>query len=136
MALGSCRSAARTSSNQRRNCAMGSGEASVSFSPVRVYSLRSRATWFTGLPAPLPAPGTGGALERADYVGGDPTPVEVPLLRLDPLPVHPAGVHPRRVERYVVLELPVHRDGVRIAPGDPPLATLIVEDDVVVACPA
>src|SRR5918995_7529674 len=136
MALGSCRSAARASSNQRRNCAMGSGEASVSFSPVRVYSLRSRATGSTGLPAPLPAPGTGGALERADYVGGDPTPVEVPLLRFDPLLVHPAGVHPRRVERHVVLEFPVRRDGVGVTPGDPPLATLIGEDDVAVARPA
>src|SRR3712207_3756883 len=103
MALGSCRSAARASSNQRRNCAMGSGEASVSFSPARAYSLRSRATWSTGTPAPLPAPGTGGALERPDYLRGDPTPVEAPLLRLDLLPIHPAGVHLRRVERYVVL---------------------------------
>src|ERR687897_902763 len=111
---------------------MGSGSTSALSRPALVYSLRR----FEASTVYLPAPGAGGALERADYVGGDPTPVEVPLLRLDPLPVHPAGVHPRRVERHVVLELPVRREGVGVAPGDPPLATLIGEDDVEVARPA
>jgi hypothetical protein len=33
----------------------------------------------------LPDPGTGSALERPDYVGSDPTSIEVPLLRHDGL---------------------------------------------------
>src|SRR5215210_1586483 len=83
----------------------------------------------------LPAPGAGGALEGADYLGGDPTPVEVPLLRLDLLAVHPAGVHPGRVECHVISEIPVRRDGIRVIPGGPRLF-LLVGDYVVVARPA
>jgi hypothetical protein len=42
--------------------------------PALVYSFRrlEASTVY------LPAPGAGGAFERANYVGGDPTPVEVP----------------------------------------------------------
>src|SRR5215204_4452908 len=91
MALGSWRSAASAVSNQRRNCAMGSGSAADSVSPARVYSLRRRAAWSTGFL--LPASSTGTALERTDFLRCDPTAVESPLLRLDLLPLHPAGVH-------------------------------------------
>src|SRR5215212_10981476 len=132
MALGSCRSAASAPSNQRRNCTMGSEAASDSLRPARVYSLRSRATCSTEVPSLLPAPGAGSALEGSDYLRGDPTAVEISRLRLDPLAVHPASVHLRRVERHVVFEAPVGRNGVGIVPSGPRLATL-VGDYVVVA---
>src|SRR5918992_792648 len=52
---------------------MGSGSTSALSRPALVYSLRrlEASTVY------LPAPGAGGAFERADYVGCDPTPVEV-----------------------------------------------------------
>src|SRR5215213_11190276 len=72
----------------------------------------------------LPAPCSWGALERADYVGGDPTPVEVPFLRLDLLPPNPAPVHLGRVEGHVVFEASETRRRVRIEPRRPHLRPL------------
>src|ERR671916_2251263 len=71
---------------------MGSGSTSVLSRPALVYSLRrlDASTVY------LPAPGTWGAFKRADYVGGDPTPVEVPFLCLDLLPPDPIVLDPRR----------------------------------------
>src|SRR5918993_5572732 len=73
---------------------MGSGSTSALSRPALVYSLRrlDASTVY------LPAPGAGGALKRADCIGGDPTPREVPFLRPDLLPSDPI-VHvldPRR----------------------------------------
>src|SRR5215210_9551664 len=79
MAFGSWRSASMTFSNQLWNWIMGSGSRSDLSSPAFVYSLRR----FEASMGYLPAPGAWGAFERTDYVGGDPTPVEVPFLRLD-----------------------------------------------------
>src|SRR4030095_3214301 len=98
MAFGSWRSAPMSFSNHSWNWTMGSGSRSALSRPARVYSLRrlEASTVY------LPAPGAGGAFERADYVRCDPTPVEVPFLRLDLLPADPAPVHPGRVEGDVV----------------------------------
>src|SRR5215207_4652995 len=83
----------------------------------------------------LPAPGSRGALERADYVGGDPTPVEVPLLRLDLLPPNPAPVHPGRVEGDVVFEAGETRRWVGVKPRRPPLRPLLYSNVVVTGPP-
>src|SRR5215210_5651209 len=132
MALGSCRPTASASSNHLRNCSIGSGVASASRRPARVYSLRRSATERS---TRLPAPGAGATLERTDDVGSDPTAVEVPLLRLNLLPVHPARIHRRRIEGHVVLETGVGGNRVRVEPGGPALPSL-VGLDVVVACHA
>src|SRR5215204_6387851 len=58
---------------------MGSLSTSASCRPALVYSWRRLEISTLS----LPAPGSRGPLERADYVGGDPTSVEVPFLRLD-----------------------------------------------------
>src|SRR5215210_5568640 len=91
---------------------MGSRSTSASRRPALMYSWRRFETSMVS----LPAPGSWSALERADYVGGDPTPVEVPLLRLDLLPPDPAGIHLRRVEGYVVSEVREGRRRVRVGP--------------------
>src|SRR5215203_3719720 len=83
----------------------------------------------------LPAPGSRGALERAHYVGGDPTPVEVPLLRLDFLPPHPAPVHPGRVEGDVVFQAGETRRRVGVEPRRPPLRPLFCSHVVVTGTP-
>src|SRR5215203_2180436 len=80
----------------------------------------------------LPAPGSRGTLERANYVGGDPTPVEVSLLRLDFLPPHPAPVHPGRVERDVVFQARKRGRRIWIEPGGPRFFS-IRRHDIVVA---
>src|SRR5215204_6089030 len=81
----------------------------------------------------LPAPSSRGALEWADYVGGNPTPVEVPFLRLDLLPPNPASIHLRRIERHVIFEGSESRHRVRIRPGDP-LLGLLISGDIVPRC--
>src|SRR5215212_2350892 len=130
MAFGSWRSASTTLSNHSWNCATGSGSMSASCRPTLVYSRRRLETSMLS----LPAPGSRGALERADYVGGDPTPVEVSLLRLDLLPSDPAGVHLRRVEGDVVSEVRKRRRRVRVEPCGPRLLALF-RRKVVVAGP-
>src|SRR5215203_2420985 len=67
----------------------------------------------------LPAPGAGAALERTDYIGGDPTPVEVPLLRLDLLPPDPTPVHLRRIEGNIVPQVRERRRRVRVEQRGP-----------------
>src|SRR5918994_859711 len=120
MALGSWRSASMTVSNHSWNWTIGSGSTSALSRPARVYSLRrlEASTMY------LPAPGTGSALERAAYVRGDPTPVEIPFLRLDLLPADPAPVHPGRVEGDVVFEIGERRRRVGVEPRRPPLRAL------------
>src|SRR5215208_3397498 len=80
MAFGSWRSASTAFSNHSWNWTIGSGSTSALSRPALVYSFRrlEASTVY------LPAPGAGRTFERADYVGGDPTPVEVPFLRLGP----------------------------------------------------
>src|SRR5215217_814910 len=92
---------------------MGSGYMSASCRPARVYSLRriEASTVY------LPAPRAWAALERTYDLGGDPTPVEVSLLRLDLLPPDPATVHPRWVEGDVASEARERRRRVRVVPG-------------------
>src|SRR5215211_2890709 len=119
MAFGSCRSAASALSNHPRNCSMGSGAAPDSSSPVRVYSLRRRATGSKR--ALLPAPGAGCTLERAGFLRGDPTTMKVPRLRLHLLTVHPISIHPRRIERNVVFEILERGRRIRVEPGRPRL---------------
>src|SRR5215211_1737810 len=93
---------------------MGSWSTSASCNPALVYSLRR----FEASTVYLPAPRSWGALERADYVGGDPTTVEVPFLRLDLLTPDPASFHLRRIERHVVFEGSEGRHRLRVRPGD------------------
>src|SRR5215210_3547049 len=85
--------------------------------PALVYSFR-RLEASTGY---LPAPCSRSALERADYVRGDPTAVEVPFLRLDLLPPDPAPLHLGRVEGDVVLKAREGRRRVGIEPRRPRL---------------
>jgi hypothetical protein len=56
MAFGSWRSAAMASSNHLRNCSMGSGSASDSLRPERVYSFLRRATRSKGYQPRVPGP--------------------------------------------------------------------------------
>src|SRR5918997_573899 len=137
MAFGSWRSASMTFWNHSWNCTMGSGSRSALSRPARVYSLRrlEASTMY------LPAPGAGSALERADYIRGDPTPVEVPFLRLDLLPPDPAPVHFGRVEGDVIFQFFERAHRVGIVPGCPLLGLLlagylVVRSDVVIACTA
>src|SRR5215218_6557535 len=109
---------------------MGSRSTSASRRPALMYSWRRFETSMVS----LPAPGSRSTLERADYVGGDPTPVEVPFLRLDLLPPDPAGVHLRRVEGDVVSEVRERWRRVRVEPRGPRLLTLF-RRNVVVAGP-
>src|SRR5918995_4470464 len=113
---------------------MGSGSTSALSRPALVYSLRrlEASTVY------LPAPGAGGAFERADYVGCDPTPVEIPFLRLDLLPLHPTSIHPVRIECHVIFQSFELRHRVGIVPGDVLLGFrlagyLVLCGDVVVA---
>src|SRR5918998_1957503 len=134
MAFGSWRSASMTFSTHSWNWTMGSGSRSALSRPARVYSLRR----FEASTSSLPAPGAGDALERADYVRGDPTPVEIPFLRLDLLPPNPASIHPGRVEGDVVFEAGERRRRVGIVPGGTFLGLLLAGylvlcGDVVVA---
>src|SRR5215210_376356 len=110
---------------------MGSRSTSASRRPALVYSWRRLEISMVS----LPAPGSWSALERTDYVGGDPTPVEVPLLRLDLLPPDPARVHLRRVESHVVSEVREKRRRVRVEPCGPRLFALY-RRNVVVTGPA
>src|SRR5215211_485831 len=96
---------------------MGSWSTSASCNPALVYSLRRLEASTVYLPAPC----SRGALERADYVRGDPTAVEVPFLRLDLLPPEPAPLHLGRVEGDVVLEAREGRRRVGIEPRGPRL---------------
>src|SRR5215210_8594082 len=57
-----------------------------------------------GVHVRLPAPGSRGTLEGADYIGGDPTSIEISFLRPDLLPPDPTPVHPGWVESDVVCE--------------------------------
>src|SRR5919112_209306 len=109
---------------------MGSRSKSASCRPALVYSWRRLETSKVS----LPTPGSRGALERADYIGGDPTSVEIPLLRLDLLPPDPAPVHLRRVEGDVVSEVRERRRRVRVEPRGPRFLTLF-RRNVVVAGP-
>src|SRR5215204_2746905 len=120
MAFGSWRSASTAFSNQSWNWTIGSGSTSALSKPVLVYSLRrlEASTVY------LPAPGSWGAFERADYVGGDPTPVEVTFLRLDLLPPDPASVHLGWVEGHAVLEAGERRRRVGVDPRRPHLCLL------------
>src|SRR5215211_402910 len=99
---------------------MGSWSTSASCNPALVYSLRR----FEASTVYLPAPCSRGALERADYVGGDPTAVEIPFLRLDLLPPDPAPVHPGRVEGHVVFYACERRRRVGVEPRRPRLRPL------------
>src|SRR5215213_1967289 len=96
---------------------MGSWSTSASCNPALVYSLRRLEASTVYLPAPC----SRGALERADYVGGDPTAVEIPFLRLDLLPPDPAPVHLGRVEGHVVFYACERRRRVGIEPRGPHL---------------
>src|ERR687890_685652 len=109
---------------------MGSWSTSASCRPALVYSWRRLETSTLS----LPTPSSRGTFEWADYVGGDPTPVEVPLLRLDLLPPDPAGVHLRRVEGDVVSEVRERWRRVRVGPSGPRLLALL-RRNVVVAGP-
>src|SRR5215212_3825945 len=109
---------------------MGSLSTSASCRPALVYSWRRLEISTLS----LPAPGSRGPLERADYVGGDPTSVEVPFLRLDLLSPDPAAVHLRRVEGDVVSEVRERRRRVRVEPRGPRLLALL-RRNVVVAGP-
>src|SRR5215204_844164 len=131
MAFGSWRSASITVSNHPWNWAMGSGSRSALSRPALVYSLRrlEASTLY------LPAPGAGGALERADNIRGDPTPVEVPFLRLDLLSPDPTSIHPVRIERHVVFEAGERRRRVGIEPRRLPLCPLFCSHVVVTGAP-
>src|SRR5215208_1975397 len=117
MAFGSWRSASTAFSNHSWNWTMGSGSTSALSRPALVYSLRRLEASTVYLPAPC----SRGALERADYVGGDPTAVEIPFLRLDLLPPDPAPVHLGRVEGHVVFYACERRRRVGIEPRGPHL---------------
>src|SRR5919107_1511362 len=110
---------------------MGSWSTSASCRPALVYSWRRLETSTLS----LPAPSSRGTLERADYVGGDPTPVEVPFLRLDLLPPDPAPVHLRRVEGDVVSEVRERGCRVRVEPRGPRLLALFRRKVVVAGQP-
>src|SRR5215217_2124035 len=134
MAFGSKRFAASASPNHRRNCSVGSGWASASLRPARVYSLRSLFRSLREAKA-LPTRGAGAALKGAYDLGGDPAAVEAPLLRPDSLPVDPAGVHERGVEGHVVFKAREGGDRVRVGPGGPPFFSPVGLDVVVARRP-
>src|SRR5829696_1830709 len=131
MAFGSWRSASTAFSNQSWNWTIGSGSTSALSRPALVYSWRrlEASTVY------LPAPGAGAAFERADYVGGDPTPVVVPFLRLDFLPPDPAPAHPGRVEGDVVFEAAETRRRVGVEARGSPLRPLFCSHVVVTGTP-
>src|SRR5215212_3893864 len=110
---------------------MGLRSTSASCRPALVYSLRRlEASMFY-----LPAPCSRAALEGTYYVGGDPTPVEVPFLRLDLLPPDPARVHLGWIEDYAVFDASEGRRRVGIEPRGPRLHPLFC-GRVKVACPS
>src|SRR5215208_4862449 len=81
-----------------------------------------REPWRLGLLGQtLPVQRAGAALKGAYDLGGDPAAIEAPLLRPDPLPLDPAGVHERGIEGHVVFKARKGGDRVRVGPGGPPL---------------
>src|SRR5215203_612201 len=131
MAFGSWRSASMIFSNHSWNWTIGSGSRSDSSSPALVYSLRRLEASM----GDLPAPGSWGAFERADYFRGDPTPVEVSLLRRDLLPPDPTRVHLGRVEGHVAFDAGERRRRAWVEPRRPRLCPILCGHVVVTGPP-